>query len=1140
MISQKEFRTSVNVEYDIGEENFFRKYLPTPSHADSIIGITKGFYNNNTNSAHIMIGPYGSGKSLLATVIANIVGRKMDEETVGELTSKFKKVHQNVYESLKTLQNLELKYIPITLSGSYHDFGDNLIEKIQQQLSNVGVDLELPTERNNIIKIIETWESEFPYTYETFVDYIRNEFSNIYNFKEAVLNGNRTEIEWFKKTYPKLTSGATFDASSNGNFQENLKHVLKILEDEKIGIFIIHDEFGRFLQELDQQKINKTMQEIQDIAEFVSRSNNYIQLLLISHQGMSQYMRGFTQEYQSEFQRIEKRYSSYFVESDAGTYYRIVENYLANNYEGENNKLDETIASKLREFNLFPELNHHEIENLIVKGCHPIHPITLYLLPKISRVFGQNERTLFTYLESDETSSLKKQLEKNSSYVYADTLFDYFFTNAKLQEIYDESIQSIVNTYLNIRANLDARKTNAHRIIKFITLWELTNSNTLYKLDENLLSFATGIENNRLKELMNELVDEKHIRFNLVQQRWELYEGSSVVIKDLIENKKYEMNITLQNRLDVLKKLLAKKYYLARDYNEEKNITRFMRVQLINSTAFISKNFDEAKVKSAQSDGTINYIILDNINDHAKVTAKINQFDNDSIIFAVLRKDMISIQEAIESYIVVEELKQDLTLLSEYKNLKNELIVFMEDFRYEIKTYLKSFIKFESSVDWFHKGRLILINSEIELENLISEIMWKLYPKTPIIMNDLVNRYHVIGIQKRSLKAVIDNVLNTFYEENIGIDGQGPAYLIYATIIKNNGINLKQLDEIKDPNFKNLRKYLVSYLENEPEGKLIDLYNILAKAPYGIRPPLIPLVTSILLRDKWNQFMFYRNKMFVPALEGEKIHEMFNEANDYEYVFHNYSDDMISFMNQLENRLSAHISEHVADETILIKVSSGLLNWLRNLPRQVQMTNRFLSDELLELKAIIRQSEVNPLKSSEELHEMFNGDFTELNIKLELLENAHNKFVVDVTNELCNAIGVDSFEQKNDFIEKWDQEKQIKSHLLSSLNQSSNIDEFLYQFIGTELKDWSDINYDLFRTQLTNDIEELSTDRKIDDNSFELYIDDSYKQIKKVELSKKSEVIFNNIDRIVKNAGRNVPREEINFILLKLMQEYME
>lgn len=1147
MANQSAFRTSINIKYDIGNEEFLKNYLPTPSHAESIIGISEGFMGKSASSAHILVGPYGSGKSLLATILASVISKQVSTKAIDTLVDGFNNVHQDVYESLLKLKNVERKYIPVILNGSYEDFTEALLRKIEQELLKHNVNITLPTEQNNIISTIEKWKKDFPTTYENFIQKLIHDekrATTLEQWLSMIESSNRNEISWFKNIYTYLTSGAEFNSFTTNNLTDNLKVILDYLSEKNLGLFIIHDEFGRLLQGIEQSKIYKTMQELQDVAEFVNRSNGRIQLLLISHRSMSRYMVGFFEEYQSEFERIEKRFSSYYVESDSATYYRIVERYLTN-MELNNNPLDanerQTLAVQIKSFNLFEELNQHEVDNLIVKGCYPIHPVTLFMLPRISKIFGQNERTLFTYLTSSEPFAFHSEIKKESNHlIYADSLFKYFFSEKTINNLYDENTKETLNLYLSIKANLDARKINAYRIVHFMTLWELTSANQIYQLDELLIAFATGLSRKQVDQLLHELMQLKLVRFNRIHNRYELSEGSSIVVENLIEEEKLNYHIEPLDRINVLYDIFGKRYYLATDYNDAKNITRFMRTKFINSNDLLNNINHPGDLIHQQSDGTVVYILLDRKSDYKRVQDFVSETQHPQLIFAIIKNSIDTVEFYIDNIIAIQSLKENKMILREYKNLDVELMLYIDNYEHEIDNFLNPLTNFTDAVDWYYCGKRIFVDSELDLEEKISKIMQALYPKTPIIMNDAVNRFNVIGIQKRSLLNLIDKVLYSSFKENIGIEGHGPEYLIYATIIKNLNINLNCLEEIGDKYVQEIRKSLLALIEENQEGSLYDMYNTLRGFPFGIRPPLIPVLIVILLKDKWNQLMFYRNGMYVPANEGEKIYEMFLASEDYEYVFQSFSTEKTLFLNQTEERFKKFISEHVANESQLIRVSSGMLNWLRKLPRQTQITTKFTNDRLNSLKSSIRKSEVNPIDALKEIVELYKGDLQEFEKDISSLEKSFDKFAEHVEKVVCSKLKIEKFSDKSNALEKIDSKDRIKNNLLSILDDSADIEEFAFNYIGTHLKEWSDINYDLFVNQLESDIDKLFSGYEVDGDTYELKVNDSYRQIKKVELSRKSQVIYGNMERMIKNAGRTVSKDEINYILLKLVNDYIE
>lgn len=1139
----EDFKTSVNVKLDIGNRNFIRRYLPSPSHAESLIGLANAFSESSSTNAHIMIGPYGSGKSLIAKVIADLVSNSLPKKDIDLLIKKFEKVHQDVYKSLKSIRNLNRKYLPVTLSGYEGSFNEAITRAIVQKMKEEGIEVDLIGERIEIINVVKKWRSEFPQTYEHFLELLKVREISINQWLRKLEHPNSNEVEWFKEIYPTLTSGARFTIRYKDHFLEQLAIINEKLEEENVGIFIIYDEFGRFLQSLATNEVHKTMQDIQDLAEMAVRSKNLMHLLLISHKNMSQYMLGFHEEYRSEFQRVEKRFLTYFVESDSATYYRITENYLSkiNKEIKDSFHVDnEALMQNLRIFNLFDELNIQEIEKLIVEGSYPIHPITLYLLPRISKHFGQNERTLFTFLQSNETSGLKNHIRKSTQYYFAHQLFDYFFSNIDEQLLNNDSAEPL-KVYRKINANLSKEENPLYeKILKFITLWNLSHSNRIYKIDSSLISFALGEEKQKLEVALEEMEKKKFLRFNRILNKWELYEGSPVVVQELIEREKEKLKLNQESRADIAGKMLPQKFFLSTKYNDQKNITRFIRVKLVPSSLLLQDDLTSILVETQKSDGLAILVALEDKDHYKDLVDVVKGVNEELVFFCFIKEEFKGIQNAIDEEQAIGRLLTDKKLLSEHVLLKEELMIIQEEAKFAIKQFLDKYFRFDRDVIWFFNGKQLKLRNVIEFENFLSEVMNTKYNRTPVIMNDSINRYNINPVQQRALIRVLNGVLTENHLENLGIEGQGPDYLIYATVFKNNGLDVNNLNEIKDEYFSLLRESLLKELRINPKGSLESLYNILANTPYGIRDPIIPLLFVSLLRDKWDQLMFYSFDMFVPALQAEKIYEMFKEPSEYQYEYHQYSESLLIFMEEIEEVVADYISEYVLDKTILIKISSGLLNWLRSLPKCIQITETFMK-ELNELKEVIRKSEVNPLKSIESLFSIYQGNIEALKKDMDLLTLGFNQYKNSNENYLLEKLNLRSFSSKKDYLKKFKGKEIINNHLLNVLSKTNNFEQFAADYIGTEMQDWSDITLALFKKQIENDLQGLENNASdLDGNLIELTVNNESKFIQKVELSTKSETIFNNVDRIIKNAGRSVAKEEIDFIIFKLIDKYVK
>ncbi|MFC5772828.1 hypothetical protein [Ectobacillus antri] len=1147
---EKSFKTSVNIKFDLGKEEFVNRYLPTPSHADSLLGLLKGFTypEQNYGRSHIIMGPYGTGKSLIATIVGNLISKNLDKFTLQTLVNKFHKVHEDIYEVLQQVNKLERKYLPVVLNGNEGRFRQALLTSIIRTLNENNIEIILPGQYGTILETVGLWEEKYKDTFRKFKRLLKDETGkDIETWRIEILNQEKTAVDWFISSYPQLTSGARFVAEYNEGFIEQIKQVLDQLKSKNLGLFIAYDEFGRFLQTLESHEIHETMQDLQDLSELTDHYGTNLHLLLITHRNLRQYFGFLHEDFKNEFQRIEKRFKVYNVESDKATFIRLADN-IIQDLRGEN-KPDEDLEKKqieyLRKYPLFPELNQQEIEKIIVNSIYPVHPVTLYLLPFLSSRFGQNERTLFTFLESDETGGLRNHMKKFADFYLASDLFTYFFPNIYDIDTTEEEFEAlrIYKSLINKQEQLivDSRKL---KLVQFISLWQLVGLQSRVKLDTEFLCFAMNWNENELIEVLKELSLSKVIRYVHKFGYWELMECSSVSIEEIIQEKIAYTANSRQKRLAVLDKCLSKRYYFANEYNDQKSITRYAQVKFIYGKDILHESVDfEQMLSESASDAIIFYILLEDQVEFDEVVHKVQGIKNELLLFCIVKLPFSVIEEQVIEYSAIEMLLSDAELLQSDKNLKKELILRKEDLHFVIQEFLSKFTSYTSEVKWIMRGKLTDIRSEIMLENIISKQMEEIFPYTPEVRNDSFNRRIINNVQRKAGYVVLDHVINNLGEDKLGITGQGPDYLIYATIFKNNNLDVTNLNDIESTDLKQLREALLSHLTKNSTGNLQQFVDIMKRSPFGIREPLLPIYFVTLLRDKWDQIMIYRNELFIAGINGEKLYKIFEEAKEYQYVFHNFDDQYHDFFTILEKYFGEFENELLKNKPLIIRLNSALLTWLRGLPRFVQITDT-LNDEDIWLRDVIRRSEINPQEVLNKLFKVYGDNFEQLLSQKENLETYFSVFKKKLQNEVMKITNVSSFNELTAWAQQQQSHIQKQNNFVKSILKTNDstfwIEELARYFIGIELENWSDTTCQLFKNQLKADYDKIYLLDEEAKDFIQLNFNGKVKTVSKVPLSTKSNVIYQNVERMLKNAGRNVTKDEIEYLIVKLVEEFIE
>ncbi|MDE5414182.1 hypothetical protein [Alkalihalobacterium chitinilyticum] len=1143
------FKTSVNIKFDLGKKEFFKRYLPTPSHAESLSGLLRGFNHEENRQAHIIIGPYGTGKSLIGTIVSSIISKSIDGESLELLKQKFNNVDDEIYTELTEIKNSK-RYLPVVLNGNEGRFRHAIISAIMKTLKENNIQIQVPGLVNKILSTIQLWEDEFPKTYKLFLQKLKEDKKDIQIFRIEIMGKNEKEIEWFTKTFPALTSGAEFIVDFNDDFVEQVKYVLHELEKENLGLFIVYDEFGRLLQGMEVNEVHETMQDLQDIAELADHYSNALHILLITHRSLRQYFLRFTEEYQNEFQRIEKRYQIYHIDSDRSTFIRLTESALKQLKKKHGIKNDtniEDIKVSLRKFPLFAELNQVENEKLVIKGAYPIHPVTLYLLPYLSNLFAQNERTLFTFLESQDTGGLINHIQKTNDYYLPHQLFNFFFPSLSELELTSDmelplkTYRSLLSKIPELNTTTDDNETLQIKIVKLITLWSVSRLQSRFKLTVEFLAFALMSNETAVNQALQQLSDKKAVRFNRVLGYWELFEGSSLNVDEMIDENNHVQNVSRNKKLSVLDQAMTKQFYLANEYNDIKSMTRFATINLVYSSDILNDEFNSFEFRKEKNvDAVVNFIVLEATKDYDYLVKKLEKTDDPLSFFCLPKVPFDLIDKKVREYVILENLLSDQEILKLDKNLKDELLLRKEDIFFAIKEFVAMYEDFSAELLWLVSGEKIDVKNEIILEKKLSELMFQVFPLTPEIRNDSFNRRKVNNVQLKAGYSVVNQILQSYSEPNIGIEGQGPDYLIYATVFKNNKLDLNKLDQIKTKEFNELRDKLVKKIEKSSSGPLSDVINIMKETPFGIREPLVPILLVSLLRDYWDNIMFYRNNMFISTIDGEVLYRIVEEADNYQYEYFKLEkkyDDFITNSLQLIPKIQEDINKPKA-----LLITSRLLTWLRSQPKYTQISYQ-MSKEAINLKEIVKQGEINPKLAVEQLFnlygqntDLFLSHIEELNSFINLRKIELENYVFEVTNSSSYshlrdwALGQDVFNQKN-------------NKLVHTIIQSSHdtwVDELSYNLVGVEIGNWSDTTNEMFIKILINEYQSLGSDLSSNEDYIEVSVNGQAKTINKVEMSTKTQTIYNNVQRMIKNGGRTVPKEEIEYMVLKLIEEFVD
>lgn len=863
------FKNAINLYLNLNKDEKVQSYIPTKSSVD-ILKIYLDSVEKNSGKASILIGPYGKGKSHLILVLLALLSKGVDELVIQDLLDKISVVDKNVVTEIKKYLKSDKRILPVIIPNAQDDLKQTFMVALNDALKRAELTDVMPdTFFSEALKIIENWKTNYKNTYNQFCELLRDENITIKEFNAALKECDSSSLSLFKKLYPQLTSGSEFNPLAGGDVLIMYKSVAETIQDYGYsGMFIVFDEFSKYIESQDNKSSGKNMELIQQICELSDESKDQqIFITLIAHKAIKEYEGYLSRATINAFLGIEGRIREIDFVTSSKNNYELIKNALGVNER----KLKDVPEQKeffgkkvVDEYYSIPTFEssflREDFERIVVRGCYPLNPLSAYTLLNISERVAQNERTLFTFISKDERYSLAHYVynhtDDQSWIIGSDYIYDYFKSIFKQ----DASEESIHNEWLNAEYAIKKAETDEERVIvKTIAILNIIN-----KIDEvpstpQMIRLASGVSD--AESIVSDLENKKIIYQNMTSGCYRFKTRAGATLKKEIQ-KRRELKQDNIDYSDVLLRVSDKKYLLPKQYNYKYSMTRYFNVQFMQTEDFLKLDdlsviFDE----NEHLDGKVFALYsLDPNPNHRKKILKLLQQSNTQNVVVVVSDIPFTLTKQALDYEIIQELQDNVAFMNDNEVLAKELLVMKEDLEAELSGYVDTnFWKTSKSSVLFYDGEKWTGNSGLDAEKAVDASCCTMFNKTLRINNELINKQFITTAPiKKARKAIIDGLLAKNINDEF-VNGTGPESTIYRAVILNTGIG-------KDEKSKETKHFLdlfTRYLNKSVEKKnpLINLTKEYYSAPFGMRAGVLPIILAYVFS--------YRNEDVI-VYEGDK------------------------------------------------------------------------------------------------------------------------------------------------------------------------------------------------------------------------------------------------------------------------------
>lgn len=885
----RRFMRSVNLERDADLSDSLDGYVVTAGTVEILEQIVYAYSLKNTSRAWTITGVYGTGKSAFANFLAALHAPK---------------------------ENAVRKQALILLRE--HESKANLAKQFDEAIPAKG-----------FVRAIITGRRE-PLAHTV----IRALARGAAGYWSGRLGRRPSVLEEIGALYAQVEAGKSVRAS------DIPKLVSSLAEASGTGLLLIIDELGKLLEHAGHTGGEDDLYLLQQLAE-LPRSPNGIPILLVGilHQAFSEYGSGLSSVERTEWEKVQGRFNNIAFGEASEQMFLLMEKAINADWPiqiGE--EIKAAAVSWTKRLQALSYANFPGAERLA--NLYPIHPVAALVLPHLCARYGQNDRSLFTFLASSEAHGLQRFIEDHSIHegqaiplLSLADIYDYFVDAARIGMTNRNLFSKWTEVYYTVR-EAQGREENEIQALKVIGVLNLVSSTNYLRASRSLVLTAL-LDNPQDKkqetcwsQVLNRLVEQRIVTYRKQVDEFRIWQGS-----DFDADKAVDSYLSNDRRslAEILTHVAALSPVIAQRHSYQIGAIRYFEryyVERENALLKISSQLEG-------SDGVIAYWL------GADVPVSFPDWTQDGKPVVVVRVDPSSIlSEVARQVIVLQDIQtKEIALQTDgvaRKEIRQRLI-YAEEL---LNTLLQEALLKHPTREYWYCGQW---HTAANLNSALSDCCDVVYRSSPVIWNELINRREITAQGARAQREVITALLKKSEKENLAITGNGPEFSIYSSLLKRTGIHCQENDKwsIVPPQQATSVESLWQAIEDfclsatAVARPVSDLYDILQAPPYGVKRGVIPIFLAAVLAYHSDDVSVYWDGTFLPVLEPSHFELLVKHPGRFSLKYFKLEGIQWEVFKDLESILRTGGAKQLrkSRNATLLTVVGPLVRFVSSLPR---------------------------------------------------------------------------------------------------------------------------------------------------------------------------------------------------------------
>lgn len=875
------------------------------------------------------------------------------------------------------------------------------------------------------------------------------------------------------------------------------------------GLFVIVDEFGKFLEHAVLHPDSEDLIVLQYLAEEGDRRPGEFLLMTLLHSAFADYLPAGSRVLRAEWQKIQGRFRDVVFTTSLNQHLTLLSSAIRNDLGPEVQRAYAALVDEVMSLEGIRRVRTTGVYAELLRGCNPLHPLTALLTWPIFRSkMAQNERSLFSFLASYEYKGFswfneRQNWEQRDLPVY------------RLSDLYDYIVHALGSAvafgefstrWSEIADALDRIDASAPEltaeVVKTIGLLNLYGSTVGLDATPEVLRVAVG-DATAVEQALRYLNEKKLVVFRRYTGSYRLWEGSDVDLDQEYERAKHRLgDRSLAERLSdlvELRPMVARKHYV------EKGTLRIFDVRVLDGSVDAVQSLIE-EGPPADADGLIAYVFSRSEADRrqlvdlaCRLTA--NAEGKRQLVVLAFPGQVAGLEDAVrelETWVWIR--KHDPRVESD-RVARQELQARIDHYRDRVGQLagrligLRGYRHEPQASEWVHSGRLKTFASAKDFSKWLSALCDKVFHACPVIPNELINRRHLSAAAVAARRNLMEAMLERPYEANLGFTGGAAEATMYHAILAKSGLHKRVGDRgfFDSPNDEWMPVWnaIQAFVTDTADGPkpVTDLYERLAHPPFGIRSGIVPVLLLAYLLKHRHEVALYEENVYVPGVRIEVMERLTRQPHLFSLRSFRVNPEHAVLLEQVSRiplfSRGRDDDEHGSDR--IVAIVEPLVRFVSSLRPYAKVTKRFRDTRVADVRLAIQRATDPYALVFEDFPKVLGVDlraddgpqqFAELlGTAVVELENAYPNLLLEIENELYAAFGLEqrgeealrALRQQAEPIKQWASEPRLKRFVLELGRRSlSDWREGIGRVVmdGLAPSHWNDTHLPQFRARM--------------------------------------------------------------------------